>query len=147
MLRVVSHLNTQNLLYVKEAASVERNEPRVTRWIGYSSAALAVIAALNEGSVASSSLRRYREAPLKALTAPPLAPTKKKNPQKNAALDAFTEWSERGHWLHEPRQVRGCNTVGKLCYCPAQSILRPLAWKHDTGKLNQTRQNFRPSCF
>lgn len=86
MLRVVSHLNAQNLLYVKEAASVERNEPRVTRWIGYSSAALAVIAALNEGSVASSSLRRYREAPLKALTAPPLAPTKKnkKNTKKRS---------------------------------------------------------------
>lgn len=85
---MVSHLNTQNLLYVKEAASVERNEPRVTRWIGCSSAALAVIAALNEGSVASSSLRRYREAPLKALTAPPLAPTKKKkkNTKKSSTL-------------------------------------------------------------
>lgn len=84
MLRAVSHLNTHILLYVKEAASAERNEPRVTRWIGYSSAALAVIAALNEGSVASSSLRRYREAPLKALTAPPLAPKKrKKNTKKH----------------------------------------------------------------
>lgn len=89
MLRVISHLNTQNLLYVKEAASVERNEPRVTRWIGCSSAALAVIAALNEGSVASSSLRRYREPPLKALTAPPLAPTKKKKNTKKRSTRRF----------------------------------------------------------
>lgn len=36
-----------DLLNVKEAALVVRNEPQVTQWIGYSSAALAVIAALS----------------------------------------------------------------------------------------------------
>lgn len=46
MLHLVSYLNT-DLLHVKEAALVVRNEPRVTQWIGYSSAALAVIAALS----------------------------------------------------------------------------------------------------
>lgn len=46
MLHLVSYLNT-DLLHVKEAALVVRNEPQVTQWIGYSSAALAVIAALS----------------------------------------------------------------------------------------------------
>lgn len=90
VLRALSNFNTHNLFDAKEAASVKHNEPRVTRWIGYSSAAPAVIAALNEGSAASSSPRRYREAPLKVLTAPPRAPEK----TKSAQLHMFTEGRE-----------------------------------------------------
>lgn len=46
MLHLVSYLNT-DLLHVKETALVVWNEPQVTQWIGYSSAALTVIAALS----------------------------------------------------------------------------------------------------